>query len=254
MPFLEFGTENRPVGPGVLTIGSGSEAAWRIRDHDLMPVHVIVAPASGGDAIVSRGHGDAVVHINGREMSGAEERIHFGDVLQLNSANLVYRQLASEAERAGGFLRDVRRNRTYRLRDRATIGRDFACEVLVQEPDVSRQHALVWRAEASWFVEPVGRAYVLINGNRITAPTALKEGDELGVGKTLLRFTTQSHPEATTAEARRFTADKRAAKLQTTYMTSVEMHERAQQSTQKKVYIVVAILIAATAIAAVLLG
>ena len=254
MPYLEFDNENRPVGPGVLTIGSGSEAAWRIRDHDLLPVHAIVAPASGGDALVSRGHGEAQILVNGRELTPDNQRVRFGDVIQLNSARLVYRQLAQEMERAGGFLRDVRRNRTYRLRDRATIGRDFASEVLVQEPDVSRQHALLWRADREWFVEPVARAYVLLNGERITAPVALKEGDELSVGKTTLRFTTQPHPEATTAESRRFSADKRTARLQTTYMTTVEMHERAQRSTQRKVYTVIAILIAATAVVAMLLG
>lgn len=254
MPYLEFLSESRPVGPGVLTIGSGTESAWRIRDHDLLPVHVIVAPASGGEALVTRARADAVVLINGQEIGGAEKRIRFGDIIQLNSAKLIYRQLAKEAERAGAFLRDVRRGRIYKLQERATIGRDSACEVLVQEPDVSRHHALVWHTGDRWFIEPIGRAYVLVNGTRIIAPSPLAEGGEVTVGKTVLRFTTAASAEATTAEAKRYHGDNRAARMQTMYVTTVEMHERAVKGTQRRAYIIIAIVIAVAAVVAMLLG
>lgn len=255
MPYLEFQTESRPVGPGVLTIGSGAEAAWRIRDHDLLPVHAIVAPASGGDALISRARTDAVILINGQELGGAERRLRYGDVIQLQSATLIYRQLAQETERASAYLRDVRRNRSYKLREQATIGRDALCEVLVQEPGVSRHHAVVRRVDGGGYtIEPIGRAYLTVNGTRLAGTKTLAEGDEVSVGKTVFRFTTQAQGEATTAESRRFAADARAARMQTMYITTVEMHERAVKTSNRRIYATVAVLIAITAIVAMLLG
>ena len=70
----------------------------------------------------------------------------------------------------------------------------------------------------------------------------------------MLRFTTAASAEATTAEAERYHGDNRAARMQTMYVTTVEMHERAVKGTQRRAYIVIAIVIAVAAVVAMLLG
>ena len=244
MPYLEFQNDTRTLGPGVLTIGSGTEAAWRIRDHDLLPVHAIVAPASGGDALISRARSDAAVAVNGVEIKAGEHRIRFNDVIQLNSARLTYRQVAHEGASDIGFLRDVRRNRAYKLSHNTTIGRDAICEVLVQEPSVSRIHAEITRDRDGYHVAPKDRSYTLLNGQRLHAPTLLHEGDELGIGQTVLRFTTERQSNAITAEANRFVADARTARQPTAFLGIVAYREQQGSSIRRsRIYAAIGIVV-----------
>ena len=41
MAHLIFGDQTRPLGLGVLSIGSGVEATWRIREPDLLRLHAL---------------------------------------------------------------------------------------------------------------------------------------------------------------------------------------------------------------------
>ena len=252
MPYLEFDNDTRTLGPGVLTIGSGTEAAWRIRDHDLLPVHAIVAPASRGDALISRARADAFVSVNGVEITSGEHRIKFNDVIQLNSARVIYRQVAHEGSRDVGFLRDVRRDRSYKLSATTTIGRDAICEVLVQEPSVSRVHAEVIREREGYVVHPKDRAYTLINGQRLQGPTPLDEGDELTIGRTILRFTTEPQPSAITAESNRFTADARSARLPTAFVGIVAARELRGNDSKKLAMLVAAAVVVLLAVGALI--
>lgn len=252
MPYLEFDNDTRTLGPGVLTIGSGTEAAWRIRDHDLAPVHAIVAPASKGDALISRARPDAFVSVNGVEIPAGEHRIRFNDVIQLNTARVIYRQVAHEGSRDIGYLRDVRRGRSYKLSQRTTIGRDAVCEVLVQEPSVSRVHAEVVREGNGYMVIPKDRSYTLVNSQRLHAASPLNEGDELTIGRTVLRFTTEPQTSAITAESNRFTADARSARQPTAFIGIVQARELRGSDSKKSIYLAVAALVLVLAIAAVL--
>jgi predicted component of type VI protein secretion system len=244
VPYLEFQNDTRTIGPGVLTIGSGTEAAWRIRDHDLLPVHAIVAPASGGDALISRARSDAAVSVNGVEIKAGEHRVRFNDVIQLNSAKLTYRQVSHEGTSDVGFLRDVRRNRAYKLSHNTTIGRDAICEVLVQEPSVSRIHAEITRDRDGYHVAPKDRSYTLLNGQRLNAPTVLHEGDELSIGRTVLRFTTERQTGAITAEANKFVADARTARQPTAFMGIVAYREMQGSDRRKsRIYATIGIVV-----------
>lgn len=250
MPYLEFQNDTRTLGPGVLTIGSGTEAAWRIRDHDLLPVHAIVAPASGGDALISCARSGATVSVNGVEIKAGEHRIRFNDVIQLNSARLVYRQVVHEGISDVGFLRDVRRNRAYKLSHNTTIGRDAICEVLVQEPSVSRIHAEITRDRDGYHVAPKDRSYTLLNGQRLNEPTMLHEGDELSIGRTVLRFTAEPQSGAITAEANRFVADARSARQPTGFLGIVAYREqRGVDARRSRIYAAIGIAAALAVLA-----
>jgi predicted component of type VI protein secretion system len=256
MPYLEFEYQKRAIGPGVLTIGSGAEAGWRIFDHDLVPLHAIVTVERDGRLSVERGAPNAALFVNGAEVEGDRGLLRFGDTVRLGSADFRYLQHAHETGAAHeGYLHDTRRGRLYKLGGVTEIGRDIKCAVVVQEPEVSRIHAEVLHLEAEKFIaKPVGSAYTLINTHRLGEPTVLREGDELTVGRTVFRFTTDRPSNAVDASGRPALANKRAAMMQTMFIGTIEAQERLRKSSQRKYGAIFAVIAAVVAIISFLLA
>jgi hypothetical protein len=72
----------------------------------------------------------------------------------------------------------------------ATIGRSRDCDIVVQDPTVSRHHATVKPRGGSWIVEDMGSTNgVVVNGRRIDHPRVLSAGDEIELGTATLTFT-----------------------------------------------------------------
>jgi hypothetical protein len=72
----------------------------------------------------------------------------------------------------------------------ATIGRSRDCDIVLQDPNVSRHHATVKPRGGSWIVEDMGSTNgVAVNGRRIDHPRVLSAGDEIELGTATLTFT-----------------------------------------------------------------
>jgi Protein of unknown function (DUF3662)/FHA domain len=72
----------------------------------------------------------------------------------------------------------------------ATIGRSRDCDIVLQDPNVSRHHATVKPRGGSWIVEDMGSTNgVVVNGRRIDHPRVLSAGDEIELGTATLTFT-----------------------------------------------------------------
>jgi predicted component of type VI protein secretion system len=257
MPFIEFESEVRAIGPGVLTVGSAPEAGWRIAGRGLDPVHVMLSAQPGGRALLIRGSASSSVVVNGAELVPLRTLLSFGDRVAIGTAELRYRRLAPGTETPMGFLRDVRRGRLYQLRDRSTIGRDLSSTVIVHEPDVSRLHAeLIQRGEA-YLIVPHGVSVTSVNGARLLAPSALQEGDEIAVGRTVLRFTTAlptSSAVSRDAPGRAPGAHEREAKAQTTFIGTIEAKEHRSRATRRRLTRAASIALVAIAAAAVIVS
>lgn len=248
MPYLEFEHQSKPLGPGVLTIGSGSEAAWRILDRDLAPLHAVVTIEKGGYALVAAGSPDAPIRVNGVEVTDGRSVLRYGDRLRLARAEFLFKQLATGNAGGDGFLREMRRGRSYRLGEFTEIGRDPRCGVFIPEPEVSRIHADIRRQNGSFVVNP-HNALTLLNGERITAARPLAEGDELSVGRTTLRFTAE--PAGRTVDALgsvQTTGAGRRGNMATTFMGAYEARERINESGRKRM------IMLAAAVAAVIIS
>ena len=61
------------------------------------------------------------------------------------------------------------------------IGRKQDCDLVADDPSVSRRHALVRLTSEGAELVPLGRGVVELNGKKLDKPTALADGDELGV-------------------------------------------------------------------------
>ncbi|MGH7663500.1 MAG: FHA domain-containing protein [Gemmatimonadaceae bacterium] len=194
MPYLSFRDELRPLGPGVLTIGSGTEASWRIPNLDLAPLHAILMVERDGRASIAAGSASAPIVVNGVELDGGRGKLGFGDKLRLAGAEFTYQRTARAAPSDEAYLRDTKRGRVYKLLEKTQVGRDPRCVILLQEPEVSRVHAEIARRSGRFFVRPIGMAYVLLNTDRVQDEGELSEGDEITIGRTVLRFSAEPGP------------------------------------------------------------
>jgi hypothetical protein len=71
----------------------------------------------------------------------------------------------------------------------ATMGRSRQCDVMVDDPNVSRTHAEVRPRGGSWVLTDLGSTNgSRLNGRRIEGSEVLKPGDEIELGTTLLTF------------------------------------------------------------------
>ena len=239
MPVLQFGDQTRPVGPGVLTVGSAPEAAWRVTGHDLALIHAVIVPERGGRTLISAGAPDALVYVNGVPLErSASHPLAAGDRIRLGVADFVFRQHArSRGAGESAYLYDRHRDRLYRLdATTTTIGRDVGCGIFIQDPEVSRGHADITRLPESeggdgGYVVLSKAAVTLLNGDRLTAPATLKEGDELTVGRARLRFSWDAPRGASpVAESSAKPAGaERAARYQTTYVSTLDARELLQR-------------------------
>jgi FHA domain len=259
MPFIEFGTEVRALGPGVLTVGSAPGAGWRIVGRGLDPVHLMLSAQPGGRALLLRGSPGSTVMVNGTELVGTRTLLSFGDRIAIGTAELVYRRLASGSDAPCGYLRDVRRGRLYQLRDRSTVGRDLASTVVVHEPDVSRLHAELIRRGEAYLIVPHGVSVTSVNGGRVLAPTALQENDEIAVGRTVLRFST-ALPTSTVVSREAPTrpgggaAFEREARAATTFIGTIEAQEQRSRASRRRLTRFASIALVAIATAAMIVS
>jgi hypothetical protein len=71
----------------------------------------------------------------------------------------------------------------------ATMGRSRQCDVTVDDPNVSRNHAEVRPRGGSWVLSDLGSTNgSRLNGQRVEGSEVLKPGDEIELGTTVLRF------------------------------------------------------------------
>ncbi|HWF73307.1 MAG TPA: DUF3662 and FHA domain-containing protein [Solirubrobacteraceae bacterium] len=71
----------------------------------------------------------------------------------------------------------------------ATIGRSRQCDVVLTDPNVSRQHAELRPRGGSWVLSDLGATNgVVINGRRIDAPEVVRPGDRIELGTCVMTF------------------------------------------------------------------
>ncbi len=101
---------------------------------------------------------------------------------------------------------------TFELASRTlSIGRDPARDMQIIDPKVSRKHAVVRLVDGGHAITPTkAKNGVLLNGEPVEGETALRGGDEITLGETVLRFGCENDPDATNAVHHRKVADTQA--------------------------------------------
>lgn len=238
MAHLIFGDQTRPLGLGVLSIGSGVEASWRIREPDLLRLHALVMSdgSDGGAPTISRASSDAEIRVNGELLSGEPHRLLPGDVIVMGAHEFHFESEAppSVTGTGTGWLRDARRDRIYALgQDVTTVGREAGSTVLLQEPEVARLHARLERDGDAIRLLPEVGALMLLNGNKVEKSTRLADGDAIGIGRTVLWFTVDPPVRRALETANAMRNDRYTRRVPTGKLGVVERREEREVRQRK---------------------
>jgi hypothetical protein len=80
-----------------------------------------------------------------------------------------------------------RKGRTYDLRDEQTVGRAAGCQITLDDTYISQLHARVFSKDGGWYVEDLGSTNgTYLNSKRVSGALALKRGDRVKIGATVL--------------------------------------------------------------------
>jgi pSer/pThr/pTyr-binding forkhead associated (FHA) protein len=78
---------------------------------------------------------------------------------------------------------------TFVVPDEATVGRGGGCQITVADTFASQLHARLFRTDGTLYVEDLGSTNgTFLNGARVGGPQAMRKGDRLKVGGTVLEL------------------------------------------------------------------
>jgi hypothetical protein len=81
------------------------------------------------------------------------------------------------------------KGQVYDLGDELTVGRAGGCQITLDDTYVSQLHARVFRRDGQLYVEDLGSTNgSYLNRKKLTAPVAIRKGDRLQIGKTVMEL------------------------------------------------------------------
>lgn len=198
MTWLEYNDALQEVpSDSEVIVGTGAQATWRLRRADLMPRHFIVTASSDGSAAAIRPFsGDAVVSLNGRQLSCEPTPLASGDVISAGSGQFRFwvetpsenrPRLPSPRAALAQLVDSGRRAALALNRTSSGIGGDESNALVIE--DASAFEAEIRREAGGHALRASSASKVRVNGRPVSAPVLLSEGDEIQIGNRVLRYT-----------------------------------------------------------------
>ena len=179
---------------GRLSLGSREQHRVRIQHDAIQPDHAMidVDPVRGIELSVLERPSE--VYVNGRHVQ-EKAILRLGDRLQLGTVQVMLKSdsdvrelppLASETDLRGAPIRINLRaiagpyfGKTLSLKSRSVLGRGTDCDIVLNEPQLSRQHAMIENTGRGIFLRDLGSSNgTLVNGV-LTKDCVLKLGDQI---------------------------------------------------------------------------
>jgi pSer/pThr/pTyr-binding forkhead associated (FHA) protein len=178
---------------GRVSIGSDAACGLRVAVGSVAPHHadITVSPIRGIELNVQPG---AEVHVNGRAVI---ERavVRLGDVLLLGNVSILLRGDSDRREAPPQASDDLYKSlapkaslravsgqhfgRIIALKARTTIGRGSECDIVLNDPAMSRQHAALENTASGVFLRDLGSANGTFVNGALVCDAILKSGDQI---------------------------------------------------------------------------
>ena len=82
------------------------------------------------------------------------------------------------------------KGRSYDLGEELTVGRAAGCQITLDDNYVSQLHARIFSRDGMIFVEDLGSTNgTYLNTRKVSSPVAMKRGDQLKIGSTVMEVT-----------------------------------------------------------------
>jgi pSer/pThr/pTyr-binding forkhead associated (FHA) protein len=222
MSFLIADQERYALRPGRNTLGGrGSDAVALTLLAELTPAAVITVRADGS-ALIQRIAAAVIVKVDGGPLGAMPHPLNDGARIAVGPARVIYAATAPDraapaetgvatsgdkpgtptevievmsAPVVGGRLIELGTGCVYPVpRDGLVIGRGPECDIVVDDPGVSRRHALVKPGRGGFTVSDESANGTFVNGKRMTGAHALAHGDVLGIGSEEFRVDVDAAP------------------------------------------------------------
>jgi sigma-B regulation protein RsbU (phosphoserine phosphatase) len=117
--------------------------------------------------------------------------------------------------------------------DRILIGRNADCQIVLNLPAVSREHALLRRIDGKWFIEDLkSRNGTFLNNQEITGRVPLKEGDQIKICDNLYVFSEGDFRPPLPPEMRKSVPEEEAEESSSTVEAAVHQSGKRLLETQ----------------------
>jgi pSer/pThr/pTyr-binding forkhead associated (FHA) protein len=224
MSFLIADQERYALRPGRNTLGGrGADAVTLTVLTELAPAAVITVRPDG-TALIQRISAAVIVKVDGGPLGAMPHPLNIGARISVGPARLTYVATApagddaTETEAAapsvetgtpteviqvvsapivGGRLIELGTGCVYPVpRDGLVIGRGVECDITVDDPGVSRRHAVVKPGRGGFTITDESANGTFVNGTRMTGAQPLKHGDIVGIGTEEFRVDVDAAPFA----------------------------------------------------------
>ncbi len=183
------------LGDRVVTLGRAPDNDIVLASRFVSGRHARIEPHGSAHQIVDVGSTNGLLYEGRRLNTNAPHLLADGDVLRIgdpatgNFVTLAYRNpLAQKVQQAATVARSYRLDPTD---PQITIGRE-GCEITLDNPQVSRHHAVIDRVDGRHVLRDVGSTNgTFVNGGRITQHTLVR-GDIIQIGAFKLVYTGES--------------------------------------------------------------
>jgi pSer/pThr/pTyr-binding forkhead associated (FHA) protein len=209
MSFLIADQERYPLRPGRNVLGGrGADAVGLTLLAELAPAAVI-SVRGDGTALIQRLSAAVVVKVDGGPLGATPHLLNDGARISIGPARLTYVATGRERDDAkpddaesdrspgtptdvipamsapvvGGRLIELGTGCVYPVpRDGLVIGRGPDCDISVDDPGVSRRHAVVKPGRGGFIITDESANGTFVNGTRLSGGQSLKHGDVVGIG------------------------------------------------------------------------
>jgi len=119
--------------------------------------------------------------------------ILFRMLLSVTREMRIERQVQKEIGRAGASInatlillsdedRKLKRGKSYPVSGETTVGTAARCDVTIKSPSLEGMHCILGADRNGMYVAPVGRAFVVVDGEPVSGRAAVQDGSHIQMG------------------------------------------------------------------------